>query len=910
MLNWWVKILMKITIKTRAVLFVTCLIAIVSGGLAGPATVPYGDDFESYSNQTPLIDGLNGWYASDSSCIVQTNISYTNYGGTKAAMIPVDVTLSNRFADVPATSVWVRLYIRPVWYNGQTNPVVETNCATMFYVSNGYFVVHNGPADPDPTNSQNWVSILTDDSGAAATQLVEGAWARVDAYLDYPNTNWTLFVNGDKMMTNIGFIDTSKTNFNGFDVYNGNSTSYQDNVYVTQSKTLTIDGLVASNKVYDGDTGTAIDTNNLSLVGVEGSDDVTLVVDAATTGCFDTATIGVLKTVTVTGITLSGAQAANYSLVTTTVASITEKSLSIVGVTVSNKVYDSTTAAAISSTGTLTGVVGSDVCYLYTNSMSASFDTKDVGVGKTVTVTGIALAGVDSTNYSIASQTTATADITTNSSALSLTGLTADNKVYDGSNTAAISSYGSLVGVLGSDSVTLDSSSAGGYFADKNVGSGKTVTVTNLALSGADGANYSISNQTTTANITVRTLTLSDFTADNKEYDGTTAVTGTGFSDDRVSGDALTFSYSAAFASPNVGTQTVNYTSITINGGDDQSNYTLASTVGSTSAVISLASRTVTFTGWSQEYNTVSNCYFPGVNPIVSVGTGTWAFTVQSGPGTIVNGTNLLIGYTNVTVRATISATDTNAEAYADAVVTVVMSGSDGKTNSIPWSDNFESYYNGTPLINGITGWYASASSCIVQQDVKYSGTQAAMVPTDTTLSNRFNNAYCRLVRMEMYVQPQLYNGSNYPTLSTNVAAQFFINSNGYFVVSHGANWKEVTNMTDGTAAIPVTNTQFARIQLNLRYKNHTWNIKVWTNGTELVANTYYMNFTSNLNTFSGFDLYNGNATSYLDDVSVTNLDVSVLPKVNSVPVDIIKSINDAPPVSVNGIRIDGKNEW
>ena len=167
-----------------------------------------------------------------------------------------------------------------------------------------------------------------------------------------------------------------------------------------------------------------------------------------------------------------------------------------------------------------------------------------------------------------------------------------------------------------------------------------------------------------------------------------------------------------------------------------------------------------------------------------------------------------------------------------------------------------------------------------------------------------------------MYIQPQLYDGTNYPNISgtnypwvsTNVAAQFFVNSNGYFVVGNGTNWHVATNMANGNQAIAITNNNFTRIQINLRYKNHTWNLKAWTNDTTvttLVANTYYVNFTSNLNTFSGFDIYNGNSTSYLDDVSVAEIDYSLLPKINGVPIDIIRSINSAPPTVVNGVRID-----
>ena len=41
---------------------------------------------------------------------------------------------------------------------------------------------------------------------------------------------------------------------------------------------------------------------------------------------------------------------------------------------------------------------------------TGTFDTKDVGSGKTVTVTGLALTGADAGNYVLASPTT-TADI-------------------------------------------------------------------------------------------------------------------------------------------------------------------------------------------------------------------------------------------------------------------------------------------------------------------------------------------------------------------------------------------------------------------------------------------------------------------------------------------------------------------
>ncbi len=69
-----------------------------------------------------------------------------------------------------------------------------------------------------------------------------------------------------------------------------------------------------------------------------------------------------------------------------------------------------------------------------------------------------------------------TANITTKT--LTVSGVTAQDKVYD-ADTAATLNLGSaaFVGVIGGDTVNIDTSSASGTFSDKNVGTGKTVTV-------------------------------------------------------------------------------------------------------------------------------------------------------------------------------------------------------------------------------------------------------------------------------------------------------------------------------------------------------------------------------------------------------------------------------------------------
>lgn len=85
---------------------------------------------------------------------------------------------------------------------------------------------------------------------------------------------------------------------------------------------------------------------------------------------------------------------------------------------------------------------------------------------------------------------------------LKVTGLTADNKTYDGTTTATFSGTATLNGVIGSDDVTLTGTPSA-TFATSNVGNGIAVTVTGYTLTGTKAANYTLTQPTgLTANIT------------------------------------------------------------------------------------------------------------------------------------------------------------------------------------------------------------------------------------------------------------------------------------------------------------------------------------------------------------------------------------------------------------------------
>jgi hypothetical protein len=344
--------------------------------------------------------------------------------------------------------------------------------------------------------------------------------------------------------------------------------------------TLTVTGITAGSKTYDGTTAASLDTSAAALSGVVAGDDVTLVTSGAT-GAFDTKDVGTGKTVTVSGLTLSGADAGNYVITPpTTTADISAAPLTVTGITAGNKTYDGTTAATLdTSAAALSGVVTGDDVSLNVSGASGAFDTKDVGTGKTVTVSGLALSGADAGNYVITPPTT-TADIS--AATLTVSGITAGNKTYDGTTVAAIDTSGAMLsGVVAGDDVSLVVSGASGAFDTKDVGTGKTVTVSGLALSGADAGNYVIAPLTTTADISAATLTVTGITAQDKPYDGTTAATldtSGAMLVGVIAGDNVTLDVSGAvgnFDTPDIGTdKTVFITGLTITG-PDAGNYML-----------------------------------------------------------------------------------------------------------------------------------------------------------------------------------------------------------------------------------------------------------------------------------------------------------------------------------------------
>jgi len=362
---------------------------------------------------------------------------------------------------------------------------------------------------------------------------------------------------------------------------------------------LVVTGISAGNKVYDTTTSAAL--SGTPSVTALGSDVVTVTGTGA--GTFADPNVGNGKSVTVSGYTLSGTAAGNYSIVEPVglTANITPASLTVSGQAASNKVYDTTTTATLSG-GTLIGVLGGDTVTL---TQAGTFASKNVGNGIAVTASD-SLGGAAAGNYVLAQPTGLAANITPAS--LTVSGETAANKVYDATNTASLSG-GTLVGVLGGDTLTLNQA---GTFASKNVGNGIAVTASD-SLGGAAAGNYVLTQPSSlAANITPATLTVSGETAANKVYDTTTTATLSGGTLVGVlGGDAVTLNQAGTFASKNVG----NGVAVTVSdslGGSASSNYVLTQPTG-LAANITPASLTVNGeTAANKVYDTTTTATLSG----------------------------------------------------------------------------------------------------------------------------------------------------------------------------------------------------------------------------------------------------------------------------------------------------------
>ena len=258
--------------------------------------------------------------------------------------------------------------------------------------------------------------------------------------------------------------------------------------------------------------------------------------------------------------------------------------------------------------------------------------------------------------------------LTISPKALTVTGLSAASKIYDGTTVASLSG-GTLAGVVGSDAVTL--AGLTGSFASKDAGSAIAVTVTGASLSGAAAGNYTVANPTgLSADITARSLSLALTGSTSKVYDGTTAalLSGANFSlSGFVAGEGASITQTAgSFDNGNAGTgKTV---SVSLAGGDYTAsgstllaNYVLPTAVSGAIGTISPKALSYAVQNASSTYGTVATVGTVRFTGLVSSDSVTAVTLIRDGSGqAIVPAANTAAGTYAVTVSGLSGAAASN----------------------------------------------------------------------------------------------------------------------------------------------------------------------------------------------------------------------------------------------------------
>ncbi len=401
---------------------------------------------------------------------------------------------------------------------------------------------------------------------------------------------------------NVGTYNSLIPNAANPNTYTSGGTSYAVGYFNTGSYSITPKALtpIASDKVYDGNTVAAV-----TATGLISGDSVTL----SGTGTFADRNVGIYNNVGISGITLSGADAGNYTLSGNAVSNATASILPRTVTLLASKVYDgSSTFTSGVSIGNL--VSGEDLQF-------SGATANNAHAGSASYLTALTLAnGSNGTasNYQLPSMNAAGSSNAASITPKALTTSLANSSVskeYDGTTTAptGFTPNWSINGFISGD--TAASISGSSAYDSAHVASASKVTVSGMTLGAITGSNHSLASDYTldtssrfvTATITPKALTTSLTNSSvSKVYDGSTSVSGftpnwnvSGF----VSGDtAASISGTSAYDSAHVASASkVTVSGMTLSGitgsnGSQASDYALD--VASRFVNASITARTLT----------------------------------------------------------------------------------------------------------------------------------------------------------------------------------------------------------------------------------------------------------------------------------------------------------------------------
>ncbi len=298
---------------------------------------------------------------------------------------------------------------------------------------------------------------------------------------------------------------------------------------------------------------------------------------------------------------------------------INKASLTIMAIP-STKNYDRSTTAAAKPIGA--GLVGADTV----TGQREVYSDRNAGASKTLSVSAYTVNDSNNgNNYTVTTVASTTGLI--NKAALTIQAAT-NTKIYDSTTTVGATPF--VSGLFGTDSA----SGLVERYADQNVGTGKTVSVSGYTINDGDGGNnYTVTTiSNTTGVINKATLVITAIT-NTKTYDSTTST----FAAPIVSGlkgnDAVV-NLAEVFTASNTGLgKTLSISAYTINDGNNGNNYTVT-TVNNTTGVISKAPLTIAALADTKIYDaTTASAAVPNVTGLVGSDTVTGLAEVYAGPG-------------------------------------------------------------------------------------------------------------------------------------------------------------------------------------------------------------------------------------------------------------------------------------
>jgi hypothetical protein len=221
----------------------------------------------------------------------------------------------------------------------------------------------------------------------------------------------------------------------------------------------------STSKVYDGNTAATLTPGNFAFSGFAAGEGASV---SKTSGTFENANAGTNKTVTVSlsssdNAANSGTLLSNYTLPTSAsgnIGTITPANLTLTALTNTKNFDGKNDALAIP---TASGLIGSDTV----TGLVEAYSDVNPGTRKTLNVqTGYQISdGNNGNNYAVS---LATASGTITPFDLPVTGLLANNKVYDATTVAPLGGS-AAVSPFSGDEVNVGGTAAGA-FSDKNVG--------------------------------------------------------------------------------------------------------------------------------------------------------------------------------------------------------------------------------------------------------------------------------------------------------------------------------------------------------------------------------------------------------------------------------------------------------